>query len=659
MAVMAGVLNDTRRRTLEALCDTVVPSVEYDGSDEIMRAFMARSASDMGIAAQIEGLMAQAMLPDDIEGFGQLLDAIGQTGFDGMPVEARTQVLHQVAASGLEAKLGIKVFKNLTLLFFYALPDEQGRNPNWDAIGYPGPISAPPSADEAPKTINVEDVSGAEATITADVCVVGSGAGGGVLAAELQNAGRSVVVLEQGAYRNEQDFKQLELPGSLELYLGGGLIGSEDGSIAVLAGATLGGGTVVNYMNCIRTPEHIRQEWAEHGIEGIDQLEYEQHIDAVWDRLSVNVEATSQNRPHRKLIQAMEACGFPWKPITRNADRECDDPRVCGYCYTGCQKGCKQSTLKTYLQDASDAGARFVVGAHADRILSSDGRATGVEATVTNADGSTTKVTVEAPTVVVSAGSVESPALLLRSGLGGPAAGKHLRLHPAAIVEGIYDEDIEGWIGQAQSAVSYQFADIEGQWGFLIESAPTAPALIAANWPFEDGAQHKREFSAGLKRSAPFITVARDHGEGEVAIDAHGRAVVRWSLSDEVDKRIFVEGNKELAKLHKAVGAKEIFTLHTNRVQWREGDDFDAFLEQIENASYEPNDVAIFTAHQLCSCRMGSDPESSVADGNGELHDTKGVWIGDASAFPSAPGVNPMISIMSLAHRTAGKILET
>src|SRR5436190_5887281 len=352
MAVMAGVLGDTRRRTLEALCDTIVPSVEYDGSDETMRAFMARSAGDMAVATQIEGLMAQAMLPEEIEGFGLLLDGVAQAGFDDMPIEARMQVLKQVSASGPEAKLGIKVFKNLTLLFFYALPDEQGRNPNWEAIGYPGPISAPPSAEEAPKTIGVEELGGPEATLTADAVVVGSGAGGGVLAAELAKGGKSVVVLEQGAYRNEQDFKQLELPGSLELYLGGGLLGSEDGSIAVLAGATLGGGTVVNYMNCIRTPEHIRKEWAEHGVEGIDQLEYEQHIDAVWERLQVNVEATSQNRSHRKMIEGMEACGFPWKPITRKADPTCDDPRVCGYCYTGCQKGCKQSTMKTYPQDA-------------------------------------------------------------------------------------------------------------------------------------------------------------------------------------------------------------------------------------------------------------------------------------------------------------------
>jgi choline dehydrogenase-like flavoprotein len=656
MAVMAGVLDETRRRTLEALCDTFIPSVEYDGGDETMRAFMARSATDMGVPAQIEGLMAQAMLPEEIEGFGQLLDGLGN--FGGMPLETRTQAIQQISAASPEAKLGLRVFKGLTFLFFYALPDEQGRNPNWEAIGYPGPISAPPGEAEAPKTIKVEQLGGAEATLTADVCVVGSGAGGGVVAAELAKGGKSVVVLEQGGYRNEQDFKQLELPGSLELYLGGGLLSSEDGSISVLAGATLGGGTIVNYMNCIRTPEHIRKEWAEHGVDGIDQLEYEQHIDAVWERLQVNSEATSQNRPHRKLIAGLEACGFPWKPITRNADKACDDPRVCGYCYAGCQKGCKQSTLKTYLQDASDAGARFVVGARADRITTVDGRARGVEATVMNADGSTTKLTVEAPTVVVAAGSLESPALLLRSGIGGPSAGKHLRLHPAASVQGVYEEPIEGWIGQTQSAVSYQFADLEGEWGFLIESAATAPALVAANWPFESGEQHKRHFSGSFKYTAPFITVARDHGEGEVAIDAHGRAVLRWSLNDDVDRRIFMRGNQELAKLHKAAGAKEIFTLHREPTRWRQGEDFDAFLAQIENASYEANDIAIFTAHQLCSCRMGSDPATSVADGRGQLHDTKGVWIGDASAFPTAPGVNPMISIMSLAHRTAGEILK-
>src|SRR3954469_10291651 len=134
MAVMAGVLGETRRRTLEALCDTFVPSVPYDGDDETMRAFMARSATDMGVPAQIAGLMAQAMLPEESEGVGLLRGGLG--AFAGMPRETRRQALQQVAASSPEAKLGLRVFKGLTFLFFYALPDEQGQNPNREAKGY-------------------------------------------------------------------------------------------------------------------------------------------------------------------------------------------------------------------------------------------------------------------------------------------------------------------------------------------------------------------------------------------------------------------------------------------------------------------------------------------------------------------------------------------
>jgi choline dehydrogenase-like flavoprotein len=168
---------------------------------------------------------------------------------------------------------------------------------------------------------------------------------------------------------------------------------------------------------------------------------------------------------------------------------------------------------------------------------------------------------------------------------------------------------------------------------------------------------HKQTMSR-LRHVAPFISVARDHGEGQVAIDEHGRGVVRWALDDDVDARLFHRAIAELARLHRAAGAQEIVTFFQRpTLRWREGEDFDAFLAQIERRSLAANDVAVFTAHQMGSCRMGSDPAQSVADGRGQLHDTRGVWIGDGSAFPTAPGVNPMISIMSLAHRTAANML--
>ena len=655
MAVTAEVLTDAQRATLAAICDTYVPAVDADTHDPVERDFMARAASDMGIPTRIEATMAQTMGPEEIEAFAGLLDALAERGMAELPLEGRTQLLHGTADADPEAKAGLHGLKQLVTLLFYALPDEQGRNPNWEAIGYPGPNSAPPSAEEAPKTITVAEVAD-DATLEADVCVVGSGAGGSVIAARLAEAGRSVLVLEMGGYRNEQDFKQLELVGMQELYYGGGLVRSESGSINVLAGSTLGGGTVVNYMNCIRTPERIRKEWAEYGLEGVDHPDYEARIDVVADRLGANTEATKQNAIHQKLMAGLDARGIAHRPIVRNATLN-DDPANCGYCPAGCQQGCKRSAMKTWLQDASDAGARCVVGCRAERILTDGGRTTGVEAVVTRADGSAARVTVEATTVVVACGSVESPALLLRSGIGGPAVGKNLRLHPAYVMIGVYDEAIEGWTGQIQSLVSDDFQGLEDGYGFLVEATGMFPGLFSGALPWEDGAGHK-ELMQTMRWQAPFITVARDHGAGEVVLDALGQAVVRWGLDDEVDARLAVRAHVELAKLHQAAGAREIITGHARAVRWRHGEDFDAFLEAVEGASYAPNDVACFTAHQMGACRMGSDPQTSVADGRGQLHDTDGVWIGDASAFPTAPGVNPMVSIMALAHRTADMIVE-
>src|SRR5690349_13139441 len=149
MAVTVGVLSDTRRRTLEEVCDTFAPSLD-GGEGAAGEAFFARSAADLGVAAQIEGLLAQTALPEEIEAFGQLLDAIAAQSFGAADLDGRTALLHGIADSSPEAKLGIRQLRAMTFLFFYGLPDEMGQNPNWEAIGYPGPLSAPPSPEQAP-----------------------------------------------------------------------------------------------------------------------------------------------------------------------------------------------------------------------------------------------------------------------------------------------------------------------------------------------------------------------------------------------------------------------------------------------------------------------------------------------------------------------------
>ena len=376
------------------------------------------------------------------------------------PLEAREQLIHAVADSGPEALAGIHTLRGLALSLFYALPDlGTGRNPSWDAIGYPGPRRHPP---EEPKPLAVRrPEAGAEAmTIEADVCVVGSGAGGGVVAGSLAEAGKQVCVLELGGYFNEADFNQLEVWGYQNLYLRGGPIPTAEGQVSMQAGSSLGGGTVINWQNCLRTFPWVRDQWArEHGLEGVDGPEFDRCLDRVMKRIGVTDSCSELNGPHQRLKEGCEALGWDFKLITRNVDPAKHDADLAGYVGFGDVTGSKLSTQKTYLADAHARGGDLVVNCRAERILVSAGRAAGVEGTYVGPDGATARVVVHAPQVVVACGSIESPALLARSGIGGPALGDYLRLHPAGALFGTYDEPQDGWWGAPQSALSHQFAE--------------------------------------------------------------------------------------------------------------------------------------------------------------------------------------------------------
>ena len=631
-----------RLALVAALADTLIPALDNAGDGDVA-AFRRRAASDLGVA----DLLAPALTA----GQEALLTELARRGFADLDLAARTAALHDVGGDSAHRQ-ALRELKLGVMGIFYALPGEDDRNPNWSALGFPGPASAPPSAAQAPKTIAIERLDG-PATITADVCVIGSGAGGAVIAAELQAAGRQVVILERAGYRNEADFRQLELVGANEMYLHGGLFWSEGGSIGLLAGSTLGGGTVINSMVCLRPPEDIRAEWAALGLDGVDGPDFDAHLDAVSRRMNVNVEATQPNRTNVMMAEALEARGLSWEVLPRNASPD-DDPAFCGYCNAGCQQGCKQSALKTYLQDASDAGAKVVVDCIADRVLLADGRAAGVAARARDANGELVELNIEAPTVVVAAGGIETPAVLLRSGLGGPAAGAFLRLHPTYFVGGVYDEVVNAWDGQFQALASFDFTHAVEGTGFLVESVNVSLPFWAGALPFRDGRSHK-ERMLRLRNVASWHAVTHDHGSGRVVLGADGEPVVRWELDDAVDQKLAARLHVELARMHHARGAEEILTFHWDDHTWRRGDDFDAYVARLEQTSYERT---AYSAHQMGSCRMGSDATSSVADGHGELHDTAGVWIGDASALPTAPGVNPMLTVMAIARRTAHAILE-
>lgn len=192
-------------------------------------------------------------------------------------------------------------------------------------------------------------------------------------------------------------------------------------------------------------------------------------------------------------------------------------------------------------------------------------------------------------------------------------------------------------------------------YGFLIEGAQYAPAITGSAVPWTSGEEHK-EVMADVRSGVSFIALTRDHGHGRVIVDENGESVPLYSVEDPVDVANLHRGLDALVRTHEAAGARQIFGLAGGLPRWRVGDDVDAFIGRLQRIPLRAGGHRLFSAHQMGTCRMGTDPATSVAGPWGELHDTPGVWIGDGSAFPTPSGTNPMVSIMALAHRTAEAI---
>ncbi|HVE67177.1 MAG TPA: GMC family oxidoreductase [Solirubrobacteraceae bacterium] len=639
--------DDTRRAILEAVCDTVVPSIQREPDPH---GLWARKASDIGVPEMARDALSQ-LPPDQLAGLMELLDGLGQQGFTRASQASREQLLTNVSLLGPEAAAGVGALISLTLFLAYGAPidSQTGQNPNWRAFGYPGPTSPPPDVARAIEPL----VPDGDLELEADVCVIGSGAGGGVIAGKLSEAGASVVVLEAGGYHDESDFTQLELDAYRKMYWRGGPQPTADLNVTVYAGATLGGGTVVNWTNCLRTKPWVRDDWAREGLEDVGGPDFERHLDAVWGRLGVTGDCSDLNGPHQRMQEGADALGWSFSSITRNTDPAAYSPETAAYMGFGDQSGAKRSTLKTYLVDAANRGARILVRTAAERVLVEGGRAAGVEAVYADpGTGRSARVTVRAPQVVVAAGALETPAVLLRSGIGGPAAGHNLHLHPCTATYGVYAEDQRAWWGAPQTGLVDEFDDAEDGFGFLVESAQYAPGLIGSALPFTGARAHKALMEQ-VPYGVTFIGLVRDRGGGRVELDANGQAVPSYALTDELDVRNTHRALDAQVRLHAAAGAREIVGMAAGLPRWRRGDDIEAFIARLQRVPLRFGGHRLFAAHQMGTARMGADPATSVADPHGQLHDTPGVWIGDSSAFPSASGTNPMISIMALAHRTA------
>jgi choline dehydrogenase-like flavoprotein len=649
----------THRETaaLDALADTFVPSLAFEKDED--PALFSMSASDLGVGALVAEALEQ-IDPAKRNGFRFFLRLLenplfiagmssSATPFSRLPHASREKVLQRLARSAVpQLRSAYQGARSLVMLHTYAANGTPQSDALLSAIGYEPEINQRATAPHVPLT-----KLGSESTLECDVCVVGSGAAGGVVAAELAASGQSVLVVEAGSEWSGPDYDQHELTGMRSLFREGGASGTRDLSMSLFAGACIGGGTTVNWQSCFRTPDDVRAEWAHlSGCSFFASDSFSESLDSVWRRIGASTDESEINENNNAICRGAKSLGYRWSVIARNSlGCACDQ---CGNCMFGCRVGGKQSVTTTYLLDAIRSGARVIAPFSARRLVQNSGRVTGVEGIARDSAGHSREVTVRAKRVVLAAGALETPALLVRSGLRSPHIGRHLHLHPTVGVIGTYASPVEAWRGPPQTVVCDEFSSLSDGYGYRIEAAPVHPGLAAAAIPWSSAREHRREMQQ-VRFASPLIVLTRDSNSGRVRITRDGEPYFDYRIG-RAEKRLLKHGMATAARVHFAAGAERITTLHSARLLWDRAADrgsIDKFCRLINAAPTSANRLPLFSAHQMGTCRMGSDRSRAVCDVDGAVYDAKGAYVADASLFPGSSGVNPMITIMALAHYVA------
>lgn len=494
-----------------------------------------------------------------------------------------------------------------------------------------------------------------------DVCVIGSGAGGAVTAHELAAAGFSVVILEEGGHYTKKDFKMREDLAYPALYQEAAGRTTKDLGISILQGRAVGGTTVVNWTTSYRTPEHVLEHWSKvHKVSGFSKKELDPHWDVIEERLNIKEIAIDEsNRNNRLLYDGCTALGIECKPTSRNT-RNCFKS---GYCGMGCPVDAKQSMLVTYLPDAVEKGAVVVSRARVDRLKKSGDRIVAAEVSEIGPDNynpTGRQMTIEADRFILASGAIGSPAILIRSGLGGGMVGKRTFLHPVAGITGVYNEEVRPFYGAPQSMASHAFADRGEKIGFFLEAAPLHPLLAAlASTGFGKG---HRDVMTHLPNMTAHVALTIDgfhpsETGGTVEVRKSGAPIVDYVIPERVFEGLR-EATKTLVRINLAAGAERVQTPHDPMIIFEKGTT-DAQLEKrLAEAKWETGRMAVFAAHIMGGSPMGDDPAKSVVrSGDLRHHTISNLHIVDGSVLPTSLGVNPQETIYGIAHLVSSRVV--
>lgn len=490
----------------------------------------------------------------------------------------------------------------------------------------------------------------------ADVVVIGSGAGGAVVAKVLAEAGYDVVVLEEGPHVPGSEYGKLRPTESLRK------MGREAGTtavfgigdtplITVMAGRVVGGSSVLTGGVCFRVPSMIHHRWVhERGLTMLSEKDLDEAFRSVEEEVHVEtVPEDMRSLGTQRFVAGAKTRGISMKSMRRNTKGCCG----CARCNFGCPHGAKMSVDVTYLPKAMQAGARVYSDCLAEEIVTHGGKARGVRGTILREDEKGRAVAhrkfyVRANTVVVAAGSVHTPVLLMKSGFRSRALGKHLTLHPGFRIVARFDEPVYGWRGALQSAYSDHFE----RDGITLNGLFVPPNVLAAAMPGVGRAFYERVSQVG--HLAIFGGMVHDEGGGRIFRGPGREPVIFYKLSKE-NKAGMVRGIQILADCFFAGGAREVYLPIFGSEPLRSPDEIASKV----TGAIPARRMECVTFHPLGSARMALDVRDGVVDPWGETHEVPGVYVADGSVVPTSIGVNSQLTIMAMATRIAWRMRET
>ncbi len=493
-----------------------------------------------------------------------------------------------------------------------------------------------------------------DVSLTTDVCIVGSGAGGAVVAKELAERGRSVVVVEEGPYVINRAFTQREEQMVPRLYAEQGLRATVDTTAMVYQGCVVGGSTVPSFCVCERLPPQILAYWTTtfgvRGIRSADMASLYKRVEA-----TANVHALTWadlNKNNAQFKTGADRLGFRNHLPAHNRI----DCLGCGYCALGCAYDRKGDALTVHLPAASRRGAIIIPSCRVERINVSGGQATGIVGRFVRSRAATPfSLTVRAQTVVLAAGAIGSPALWLRSQLPNTyrQVGRNLHLHPTVIVGALFTEDIAGWRGIPQSVIVDEFLSLDHaiEGGYLLLPFFAYPVVVGSLLP-GFGADHRRLMEAYPHLGLAAVTL-HDRTTGRVELDSSGRVSISYHPNDE-DRNDLLDGMRRVADIYFASGAERVILPYNALAELTRRGEYRA----VDEHPLRANDPLLLSYHPQGTLRMAGDPKRSVVNGNCEAHEVRRLFVTDASIFPTSTAVPPQLSVMAFALRAADYIAQ-